>query len=94
MYYVYILFSSKLNRYYIGTTDNPTRRVEEHNARYYENSFTTKGIPWVLVMSYPCQSSEKAYKLEIFIKRMKSRKFIENIISYESILIDIESKID
>ena len=93
MYYTYILFSSKLNRYYIGTTDNPIRRLEEHNSKHYENAFTTKGIPWELILAYQCQSSGNAYKLEAFIKRMKSKKFIEKIISDQSIIVDIESKL-
>jgi putative endonuclease len=45
MYYIYTLFSSKLNRYYTGTTDNLERRLEEYNSKHYENAFTTKGIP-------------------------------------------------
>ena len=72
MYYIYTLFSSKLNRYYTGTTDNLERRLEEYNSKHYENAFTTKGIPWELMLSYQCKSSDSAYTLEAFIKRMKS----------------------
>lgn len=31
MYFVYILYSDKCNKYYIGQTESLTRRVEEHN---------------------------------------------------------------
>jgi putative endonuclease len=51
MFFVYILFSKKLNRYYIGTTDNVEKRLSEHNSRLYVNSFTTRGIPWELSLS-------------------------------------------
>ena len=64
MFFVYILFSKKLNRYYIGTTDNVEKRLFEHNSGLYVNSFTMRGIPWELSLSYTCESSEKAYKLE------------------------------
>lgn len=89
MYFVYIIYSIKLDNYYVGTTDNVERRLEEHNSKKYLNSFTTKGIPWELRLSYLCVSSEKAYALERFIKRMKSRKFITQIIEDKTILDDI-----
>jgi hypothetical protein len=45
-YTVYILYSSTLDRFYIGTTDNIIKRIEEHNSNHYKGSFTSKGIPW------------------------------------------------
>jgi len=30
MYYVYILYSLKANKYYIGHTSNPCKRLEQH----------------------------------------------------------------
>ncbi len=32
MYYIYILFSLKTNKYYIGSTDDLARRLKHHNA--------------------------------------------------------------
>lgn len=32
MYFVYILFSSKTEKYYIGSTDNLESRLKHHNA--------------------------------------------------------------
>jgi putative endonuclease len=32
MYYIYILFSLKTNKYYIGSTDDLQRRLKHHNA--------------------------------------------------------------
>ena len=32
MFYIYILFSDKTNRYYIGSTDDLDRRLKHHNA--------------------------------------------------------------
>lgn len=86
MYFVYIIYSTSLDKFYVGTTDNVERRLIEHNSKEYLNSFTCKGVPWVLKLSYLCDSSEKAYKLERFIKRMKSRKFIIKIIDDKKIL--------
>ena len=89
MYFVYIIYSSKLDVYYVGTTDDVERRLQEHNLKIYSASFTTKGIPWDLVLSYLCKNSDEAYQLEKFIKRMKSRKFIIKVIEDVSILSDI-----
>ena len=93
MYFVYILFSEKLDRYYVGTTDNVERRLYEHNSGFYNGVFTSKGIPWRLCLSYSCDTSDKAYALERFIKRMKSRKFIEKILDDVKIIDDIVGKL-
>ncbi len=92
MYFVYILFSEKLNRYYVGTTDDVEGRLFEHNSGFYDGVFTSKGIPWRLCLSYSCDTSDKAYALERFIKRMKSRKFIEKLLEDVGIIDDIVSK--
>jgi putative endonuclease len=92
-YFVYILYSQKLNRYYVGNTDNPVNRLMEHNTIKYEDAFTVKGVPWELLLVHPCKSSENAYLIEKFIKRMKSKVFIQKIIENPDILIDIEENL-
>ena len=91
MFFVYVIYSKKLNRYYVGTTDCINKRIQQHNADFYSNSFTSKGIPWILKLTYQT-TSENAYKLERFIKSMKSKKFIEKIIQNPDILKDVEAK--
>ncbi|MBP2284174.1 putative endonuclease [Flavobacterium sp. CG_23.5] len=93
MYFIYIIYSKKLDRYYIGTTDKVEVRLHEHNSRFYSDSYTAKGIPWVLNLSFECESSENAYKLEKFLKRMKSRVFLEKVIIDPDILLDIQNKL-
>jgi putative endonuclease len=78
-YFVYILFSEKLNKFYIGTTTNVERRLQEHNNDLYKTAFSPKGIPWTLFLSILCQSSKQAYNLERFIKKMKSSAFIRRL---------------
>ena len=78
-------FSEKLNKYYIGTTDNIKRRIEEHNNIKYTESFTSRGIPWKLAFNIICQSSRQAYKIENHIKAMHSKKYIQNLIQYPEI---------
>jgi putative endonuclease len=68
-------------------------RLERHNSGFYSDSFSSKGIPWELKLKFECENSKKAYVLERFIKRMKSRKFLEKVIDYPSILEDILLKL-
>ena len=92
-YFVYILFSEKLNRFYVGTTDHVEQRLYEHNTAHYDATFTSKGIPWTLFLSITCQSSEQAYRLERFIKKMKSAAFIRKLKNEPGLIKSILEKI-
>ena len=78
-FFVYIIYSSSLNRFYTGTTDDVGRRILEHNSNKYADSFTSKGIPWGPFLEIECKSSEQAYKVEKFIKQMRSTTFIRRL---------------
>ena len=75
----YILFSATLNKYYVGSTTDIERRLAEHNRG--KEKFTKTGIPWLLVHTETFEELTQARKRESFIKKMKSRKFIEQLIS-------------
>ena len=92
-FFVYILYSKKLEKFYIGTTDNVERRLNEHNNGHYESAFTSKGIPWELFLSITCEDSNAAYKLERFIKQMKSSAFIKRIKSEPTIIDSIREQL-
>jgi putative endonuclease len=77
--FVYILFSQTLNKYYVGSTPDLNRRIAEHNRG--KEKFTKTGVPWVLVYQEIFKELKEARKRESYIKRMKSRMFIENLIS-------------
>ena len=49
MPHTYILFSEKLNKYYIGSTSDINRRIEDHNRG--KEKFTRTGTPWQIVYS-------------------------------------------
>ena len=90
-YSVYILYSSKLDRFYIGTTDDVPNRLIEHNNFHYKNAFTSRGVPWVLYLSIDGLLSEKAYYIERQIKKMKSKKYIQNSKAFPEIIIKLKS---
>jgi len=78
-YTVYILKSLKNNRYYIGQTDNLEKRLKEHNSG--KSRATKHGAPWTLMHKEIYDSRKEAMKRELKLKRIKKRKYIENLIA-------------
>ena len=78
MWYVYIIYSKKIDRYYVGIIDNLDWRLERHNAGW--GKYTKHGIPWKIVYHENYDSKSEALKREREIKNRKSRKYIESII--------------
>ena len=76
--YCYILYSSKLDKYYVGSTTDIERRLAEHNRG--KEKFTSTGLPWVLVYKEAFEVLQQARQRELCIKKMKSRKYIETLI--------------
>lgn len=62
MWFVYILYSKRIDKYYIGITDNLELRLERHNQGW--GKFTKGGIPWKLVYSEKFASKQEAMKRE------------------------------
>jgi putative endonuclease len=86
MYCVYIIFSEKLNRFYIGTTDDFENRLFEHNYTTDEYSYSYRGRPWVKHFVIDNLSSNQAYKIEKHLKGMKSSKYLVNLIKYPELI--------
>ena len=85
MYYVYILYSVKFDKYYIGYTSSIERRLLEHN-EISENSFTSKYRPWTLAAAFEIGSDRSlAMNIEKHLKKQKSKQYLRNIISKGSI---------
>lgn len=78
-YYVYILFSSKLNRYYVGSTSDPEKRLQQHN--WGRTKSTKYGVPWVRVHLEEYDSKLESYQREMYIKSQKSRIYIESLLN-------------
>ena len=74
--YVYVLYSSSLERYYVGSTDNVEKRLSQHNSgRGY---FTGKGCPWNLITNIECKSRSEAMRLEIQIKKRGIKRYLQD----------------
>ena len=77
-YFVYIIQSKKDDRFYIGSTNNLTEKVERHNQ---DRSRYTKGRgPWRLVYKEAHADRSTAVKREKEIKNRKSKHFIEHLV--------------
>ena len=75
-YFVYILYSASINKYYIGHTNDLARRIYEHDLG--KEKFTKKGIPWEMKFSCSFDLNTDAIKEERRLKKCKSRKYLEN----------------
>ena len=75
LFSVYILYSQKLDRYYVGYTESLAKRLSEHNSGM--SSFTSKASDWELKYSESFETRDQAHTRELEIKKKKSRKYIE-----------------
>ncbi len=48
MHYVYILYSLKADRYYIGETSNIEQRLQQHNEGVFIGSYTKISNDWTI----------------------------------------------
>ncbi|MDQ6756330.1 MAG: GIY-YIG nuclease family protein [Bacteroidota bacterium] len=77
--YLYILYSEKLKKFYIGSTPDIDRRIIEHNRG--KEKFTKTGVPWKLKYNEVFAELIDTGRRESFIKKQKSKRFIEKLIS-------------
>lgn len=77
MFYIYILYSHTIDRYYVGT-QNIENRILRHNNSSTKS--TKNGKPWVLVYQESFNTRAEAVKRELEIKKKKSRIYIQNLI--------------
>jgi len=88
--FVYILKSLKNNSYYLGSTNNIERRLSEHNLG--KSKFTKNNRPYLLVFYQEFNSLKTAKQVEYKLKRLASRKIIEEIISEGKIHLSTSPK--
>ncbi|HPD82645.1 MAG: GIY-YIG nuclease family protein [Alphaproteobacteria bacterium] len=76
MKFVYILQSTINNeRYYTGLTNNPEKRLVEHNRG--DSIHTNKYRPWKLVNVISFDDTQKAFDFERYLKSGSGRAFIK-----------------
>ncbi len=83
-YFLYILKSKSIDKFYVGISQNPERRLEYHNS--FEKGFTSRYRPWEIVFTLMFPSKEDAAKMEKKIKSWKSSKMIKRVIEGDIVL--------
>jgi putative endonuclease len=81
MFYCYILYSPKLDKYYIGSTGNLEGRLQRHNTS--NTGFTSTGKPWEIKYFEIFETKPAAMKRELELKKWKNRILIEALINKE-----------
>jgi putative endonuclease len=79
---VYILYSKKLDKYYIGFTENLDVRLDFHLGDSQSRKFTYKSDDWELIFTIECETKHQGLSIEKHIKLMKSRIYIQNLLKY------------
>lgn len=82
---VYILFSQKLNRFYIGSCNDLSQRIKLHSNKEFPKSFTAKVNDWKLFYSIDNLDYNQSRQIEIHIKKMKSKQYLQNLKRYPEI---------
>ena len=77
MPHIYIIYSKKLDKYYVGACIDLQRRLYEHNIGH--SKFTLLDLPWVNKYSESFATLPLAKKRELEIKKKKSRFYIEKL---------------
>jgi len=74
-YWVYILYSTKLKRYYTGFSKDPDRRLEQH--RTAENGWTCRAGDWREIFRTSVSDKSSARVLEASIKSRGAKRFLQ-----------------
>ena len=83
-FYVYILQSQKDGTYYKGSTENPIKRLEQHNLGF--SKFTSTKRPWKLLYVEQLPSKKEMLIREKKLKRGNSTYFHQLIIGSKNIV--------
>lgn len=79
MFIVYILQNLLDNKYYIGSTNNINRRLDEHN-RHNTKSTARKG-KWIVVYSEAYETNIEARRREKLIKAYKGGNAFKKLLA-------------
>jgi len=78
MFSVYIIYSQKLDKYYIGSSADVEDRLRKHNRR--SKGFSSLGKPWILLYTECFDIKKEAMAREKQLKSRKNRERLESLI--------------
>jgi len=78
MYFVYALKSKDKNYIYVGITDNPERRLDQHNLGYNKTTKPYRPFDRILLEEHP--NRLEARKREIYLKSGIGKEYLKSLI--------------
>ena len=69
-YFVYVLWSQNARRFYIGISEDPQKRLEQHNQA--RRGWSARHVPWALVHTERYNDYTTARRRELELKAQKS----------------------
>ena len=80
MFYIYILYSIRLDVFYKGHCENIENRFQRHNTGL--EIYTRKGMPWTLLWCIAKESKSEAYRLELKLKNLSRKRLVAFMLKY------------
>ena len=78
-YYFYIIYSSSIDKFYLGHTNNLEERLRKHNSKH--KGFTGNTNDWEFVYAEIFNTKNEAYQRERQVKEWKNRDRMISLIS-------------
>ena len=78
IFIVYILFSEKFNKHYVGFTSNLLMRFQSHNE--FGKDWTARYRPWKIIYTKEFEIKIQAMNYEKWLKTGAGRDFIKTLI--------------
>ena len=76
MFIVYILYSKRLEKFYVGQTKDLNDRIDRHNMG--RSKWTKGGEPWELVTTFKLETRSEAVRLEKRIKGRGIKRYLDD----------------
>ncbi|PBQ33667.1 endonuclease [Sphingobacteriaceae bacterium] len=92
MHFVYVIFSQNTNKFYIGETPDVLTRLAFHNDIGKNTNSTKSGIPWEIFWFLEVGDRSLARRIETHLKKMKSKKYLEDLKKHPSISENLVEK--
>ncbi len=86
--HVYILYSSKIDKFYVSSTNDLVRRLQQHNTG--QSTYTSTGIPWILLWANAKPTRHDAEILEQKLKNLTRVRKIRFMLKYSEGIRELE----
>jgi putative endonuclease len=80
MYNVYVIYNSQAEKYYVGQTEDISRRLVQHNDHTYRSYTSRFPGEWKLIHKESVATRSEALKREKSLKTGNGRAYIKSII--------------